>query len=1051
MSVRTKTIAVISLILVVLIGATYFISQNYLMDSFGDIEKDTAQQNLDRIRNLIDDEISDLNDFSWIWASWDKTDEYVFTENVNPDFIDSYLTDEVFIEQRLTLMMFFSSSNELVYHKLFDIVAKKEIHVNKSVVEEYIADYTDEGILTHNHTESLFSGIAMSQYGPMLISSRPIVSFEENELICGYVVVGRDLNSLEIERLGNIAQLPFTIESFDDPTLNDEFEDARSSLSKDDSSFIKPLNKDTVSGYALLNDIRENPLLIIRADMPRDIYIQGQNTIDYFLFSLLAGGLAVCILISLLMDRLVLRRLAHLNRSVSRIGESSYASARIKVSGNDEFSNLSIEVNNMLDTIQTHTDELRAANSELRSIQKQILEANEQLQESERNLNKAQQIAHVGSWEWNIATDQFMISTEMSRLYGIGENARIMDIHSMIDGSVHPDDKERIFRALKDVTANGYGQVLVFRITRPNGEVRWIEASPPDIKSKDGNGSPLIVMGTIQDITQRKEAEEALSESEKKYRELADLLPQTIFELDLEGTATYINRYGIENYGYTQADIDEGLNCFDIIVPEDRQRLLQSLADMVAGNSRDDSEYTIEKKNGDTVPVLIYGDLVHDQDQPVGVRGVMVDISERKKAEQAISQKNRELFTLNAVLQQVTQSLDLEEILSIALDKTMLMLDIENAGVALVIEGDEYLDLRIHRGADRQMLQELPRMKIGEGNLGRVAQSGEPMFIETLANSSGMMYENSEEIVKENNLKSAMFLPLKAKGKVLGVMFGATKGERVFTSEERELLAAVGHGISTAIENAQLLEIASRALALEETDRLRAAFLASISHEIRTPLTSIKGMAETLVQPDVEWDSETQKEFLITISGQSDRLVHIVTDVLDMSTIEADAMKLYTRKTKIGEIIRSVDGLLNDLAANHHLELKVPDNLAGLVADTVRIGQVFTNLVENAAAYSPPGSIISITAQESDDELIVSVADNGEGIPHDQLELIFSNFYRIEENTERKTYGSGLGLAISQGIVTMHGGKMWAESEGVGKGTTIKFTLPCTSRRVKGI
>ena len=276
----------------------------------------------------------------------------------------------------------------------------------------------------------------------------------------------------------------------------------------------------------------------------------------------------------------------------------------------------------------------------------------------------------------------------------------------------------------------------------------------------------------------------------------------------------------------------------------------------------------------------------------------------------------------------------------------------------------------------------------------------------------------------------------------MGVMFACTQGERVFVKAERDLLTIVGHQVSTAIENAQLLEDASRTLALEETDRLRAAFLASVSHEIRTPMTAIKGLASSLAQTDIEWDADTQRDFLVTIDKQSDRLLRIIDDVLDMSKIEAGAMKLSKNITNFERIVTQLSNKIDALTTDHRFKLNLSDGLPRIFVDELRMGQVITNLVENAVTYSEKESQIVLEAKTSSNELLVSISDQGEGIPLDRLEKVFSHFYRLEENTERRTSGSGLALAISRGIIESHGGQIWADSEGQGKGTKIYFTIP---------
>ena len=167
----------------------------------------------------------------------------------------------------------------------------------------------------------------------------------------------------------------------------------------------------------------------------------------------------------------------------------------------------------------------------------------------------------------------------------------------------------------------------------------------------------------------------------------------------------------------------------------------------------------------------------------------------------------------------------------------------------------------------------------------------------------------------------------------------------------------------------------------------------------------------------------------MTIDQESDRLLRIVSDVLDMSKIEAGAMKLEKSITNLNRVISQLSNVFDNIAGDHVLEFVFPPDLPSMAMDEVRVGQVITNLVENAASYSPEGTKITVEASMSSGTLEVSVSDCGEGILPEHHEKVFAHFYRLEENVKRRKSGSGLGLAICKGIVESHGGKIWIESE----------------------
>jgi PAS domain S-box-containing protein len=228
---------------------------------------------------------------------------------------------------------------------------------------------------------------------------------------------------------------------------------------------------------------------------------------------------------------------------------------------------------------------------------------------------------------------------------------------------------------------------------------------------------------------------------------------------------------------------------------------------------------------------------------------------------------------------------------------------------------------------------------------------------------------------------------------------------------------------------------------LKEVDRLRSELLANISHELRTPLASIKGFISTLLRTDTKWSDEEQLDFLQTVDQETDRLTRLISDILDISRIYAGALKLTRNKYTVSEILGLISSTLANIAKNHKLEVVVPSELPPLLVDEVRIGQVFTNLVENATKFSDWGSTITIGAHLSGDEIIVSITDRGEGIPRELQDKLFDRLYQTTSfATGRKKEGTGLGLSICRGIIEAHKGKIWVESKG-GKGSTFSFSL----------
>ena len=252
--------------------------------------------------------------------------------------------------------------------------------------------------------------------------------------------------------------------------------------------------------------------------------------------------------------------------------------------------------------------------------------------------------------------------------------------------------------------------------------------------------------------------------------------------------------------------------------------------------------------------------------------------------------------------------------------------------------------------------------------------------------------------------------------------------------------------IERAEEHEQALKKASELESLKELDRLRNQLIANISHELRTPLASIKGFATTLLQIDVKWSQKEQREFLEAIDQETDRLTRLISDLLDISRLESGMLKLAKGKYEVSEILASVNDRLTSLTEYHPLKVIAPKNLPAVLVDEMRIGQILTNLVENATKFSQKGKPIIIEAEPSKKWVTISITDHGMGIPPELLDKIFDRFYQTDNVVSGRKTGTGLGLSICRGIVEAHGGKMWVESK-VGDGSKFSFTLPVAKEK----
>jgi len=294
--------------------------------------------------------------------------------------------------------------------------------------------------------------------------------------------------------------------------------------------------------------------------------------------------------------------------------------------------------------------------------------------------------------------------------------------------------------------------------------------------------------------------------------------------------------------------------------------------------------------------------------------------------------------------------------------------------------------------------------------------------------------------------RSLAVVPLLGHGRSLGVMLLESLEPNWFDSERQGFLTRLADHASIAIHNAQLYE------ELRGSNQAKTEFISFAGHELKTPMTSIKGYADLLAKGNAGPITELQANFLATIRSNVDRMASLVSDLSDISRVEAGQLKLEFRSVPFSEVVEDVVRSSREQADTSGLSLDVslPEPLPPAWGDRVRLVQILTNLISNAIKYTPSGGRISISVSASDNlwdvdgaprVLQTTVADTGIGIAPGDQPRVFETFFRSEDEAVREMSGTGLGLSIARHLVELQGGRIWFESK-QGEGTTFHFTIP---------
>ena len=230
---------------------------------------------------------------------------------------------------------------------------------------------------------------------------------------------------------------------------------------------------------------------------------------------------------------------------------------------------------------------------------------------------------------------------------------------------------------------------------------------------------------------------------------------------------------------------------------------------------------------------------------------------------------------------------------------------------------------------------------------------------------------------------------------------------------------------------------------LAQTEDMRRQLIGDVAHELRTPLTTIKGYMEGLIDGVLPVETETFQQ----VHHEADRLQRLVYDLQELSRVEAGAYELNLQPVQVSTLMADVTARLSRQFEEKEvvLETDIPSSLPRVLADKDRIDQVLTNVVGNALQYTPAGRRVWVTATLQGKKIFIAVHDTGIGISPEHLPNLFTRFYRVEKSRSRAVGGSGIGLTIAKYLVEAHGGRIWAESEGAGQGSTFTFTLPVVS------
>ena len=616
------------------------------------------------------------------------------------------------------------------------------------------------------------------------------------------------------------------------------------------------------------------------------------------------------------------------------------------------------------------------------------------LEDARRRLQFTLEAGAVATWTWDIPSDTLVPDANTARLFSIPPELSDGGPIAMFLPAIHPDDLDRTMAVVNRSLATGEYYEAEYRLIQADGSVRWVIAKSTPTLNPDG--SPESLSGVVIDITDRKRAEEAIRQSERRLRAFVNATSDAVYHMDadwsellqLRGQEFIVDTDG-PNRDWPERYVD----------PVDRGRVAEAIAEAVRTKGIFELEHRVRRVDGSVgwtasraVPIL------GDDGEVVEWFGTARDITGQKFAAEALARSEEKYRTLFRSMDE---------------GYCVIRMLFDHAGHPydwVYVETNAAFEAHTGlAGAEGHTTREVaPGMDPHWFELyGRVARTGEPA-----------RYVNEAKVLGERWFEVYAFRLGRPGDDLVAVLFRDVT-DRLRGQAEREMLLD----------------------RLTDADRRKDEFLAMLAHELRNPLGAINTAVHLARRGD---DAAELAELHDTIQHQVRHLNHLIDDLLDVSRITQGKIGLKKQAVELRAVTARAVALARPQVEEkrHRLAVRLPDDPVPFEADPVRVEQMISNLLTNAAKYSEPGRAIDLRAGVEGGEVVFRVRDQGHGISAEMLSQIFGLFTQVDATIDRARGGLGIGLTLVRRLAEMHGGSIEAASAGKGHGSEFTLRLP---------
>ncbi|MEP7381234.1 MAG: PAS domain S-box protein [Gemmatimonadota bacterium] len=614
----------------------------------------------------------------------------------------------------------------------------------------------------------------------------------------------------------------------------------------------------------------------------------------------------------------------------------------------------------------------------------------------------------------------------------------LTDMFRIVNEYTREPAENPALRALREGVVVGLANHTI--LVAKNGTERPIDDSAAPIRDDEGTllGSVLV----FRDVTQRQQTEERLRRSERRFRQLADAMPQIVWTAGPDGEIDYMNRRWSDFTGLPETLGNTGWS--HVLHPDEAQPAGERWAASVRDGAPFEMQMRLLDRRQQTYRWHLFRTVAVHDDAGRVVRwfGTSTDIHEQKRSEES----SRYLAEASAALAGVVDyesTLRMVANLAVPHFADWSAVDVADDGGTLRRLAVAHQDPRKVQLA-HELQRQYPPDPLSPNGAFAVLRTGKPEIVTDITDEMlvrGTRDETHLRLIRSLGLKSYICVPLVASGQPLGVLtFATAQSGRTYTGADLALATDLAHRASVAVENTQLYE------ALRNADRRKDEFLATLAHELRNPLAPIRNALQILKMPRV--DGATIARSLEMMERQVEHLVRLVDDLLDVSRVMRGTIELRRERVELAAVVARAVETVQPLVdvQGHRLSIRLPSESLPIDADPVRLVQVVGNLLTNATKYTERSGRIWLTAERDGDTAELRIRDTGIGIGPQMLPRIFELFVQVDHSSTKAQGGLGIGLTLVKNLVEMHHGTVEARSDGLGRGSEFIVRLPMSAQ-----